>query len=232
MTPTPSTQHRHTRLTWLDLFLFPHTGLIFLFLEEGDGCGSVGGGGGCISNVTQTYCVRFVLLLLPLLALYSHQESVMCVSLDLCDSFFGNWIMFQSGEKGVNFILIHVWCGWPKASLTREARRASVAAGAQNLQAAFFCILVAKMLFQSAWARLVTCRGTKPHFIVQTALSWVGFTVLSWHLTGLHWEENVPFFWLTWLPFWLCMIIVYLYRWWCRWQWEQCRCVWAYKLYF
>lgn len=48
------------------------------------------GGGGCISNVTQTYCVRLVLLLLPLLALYSHQESVMCVSLDLCDSFFGN----------------------------------------------------------------------------------------------------------------------------------------------
>lgn len=36
--------------------------------------------------------------------------------------------------------------------------------------------------------------------------------------------------WLTWLPFWLCIIIVYLYRWWCRWQWEQCRCVSACKL--
>lgn len=36
--------------------------------------------------------------------------------------------------------------------------------------------------------------------------------------------------WLTWLPFWLCIIIVYLYRWRCRRQWEQCRCVWAYKL--
>lgn len=61
---------------------------MFLFLEEGDGCGSVGA---CISNVTQTYCmsVRSVSSL-PLLAVYSRQDSIMCGSLDLCDSFFGN----------------------------------------------------------------------------------------------------------------------------------------------
>lgn len=35
MTPNLSTQHRHTRLTWLHVVVFFHTGLIFLFLEGG-----------------------------------------------------------------------------------------------------------------------------------------------------------------------------------------------------
>ena len=97
-----------------------------------------------------------------------------------------------------------------------------------------------------AW--LVTCRGTKPSacrlilftFVLKycqirtDSLVMSIFTALSWHLTGTT-CINFPcklYLWLTWLPFWLCVIIVYLYRWWCRWQWEQCRCVWAYKLFF
>ena len=127
-------------------------------------------GGEGLYYVTQTYCVGLVVLL-PLLALHSHQGSVMCVSLDLCDSFF--WEMkLCFNLEGVNFMLILARCGRPKASLTCEARRASVAAGAQNLQAAFLYSghkTAFYSLHDPGWSPAEV--PSLLHFIVQTALS-------------------------------------------------------------
>lgn len=159
----------------------------------------------------------------------------------LCASFFGNYL-FLICKKAVNDILNYFEYGWPMSNYLSEL--------IPNLLNQKICqpqwLLVSDnfspcQIFRFpnyVWSLYKPGRSPEdvpshPHFKV-AFLSWnssqirtdsfvmSGFTALPWQM----------YLWLTWLPFWLCMIIVYLYRWWCRWQWEQCRCVWAYKLLF